>query len=362
MYFYFLFYLFSIFGLLIDPIKKREIKSYFVFLFIVLYSLVIGFRIGVKPDWYNYQFVFANFDVDKIFDYSAYSKEPGYMILNVIARFLNGTEFMMFMLVALISLFFSFLAYYRLSPKPFICILIYTSFFFINRDMGAIRAGVCYSIFLFSLLYLYDYKLKKYYAMVVFSSLFHITGILGIVVPLLYKIFNSRNRLFLILIFSIVFYFSDLSFYILKLLGGLNYISIISNKANAYAGSSELVYEISFFDLTNIKNLFISFIGLFFFKTISNKCKYFNIILFVFIVGTSFRIAFSDLGVIAGRGYAIFNTVEPILLSYFYFISNTRYYKIFYYISIVLYGLLFLFLSIYKYKTFPYINYIFSAY
>lgn len=358
MYYYLLFFSMTVICLPFDYFKSKERKLIFIFILVLTFSIISGFRVGVKPDWYNYSWIFENFQESQMFNYSSYSKEPGYMLLNYIVRMTYDSKYFLFSIIAFLSISLTFFSYYRMSATPFLCILIYISFFFVNRDMGAIRAGLAYSFFLFSISYINSKS--KFYILNLLGFSIHFTSILSFFIPSVYRYLIGRKVLILILLFSFLFYLagmSDILFYILSKIG----ISVISNKADAYMESQYLTYDIGLFDMTNIKNLFFSIVGIYFLKELSEKNKFFGILLVVYVIGTSFRIAFSDLGVIAGRGYAIFNTVEPLIISSIVSIRMNKVLLFFTYMFIVSFSFILLTMSVYKYTTFPYLNYIFSA-
>ncbi|MFL1808993.1 EpsG family protein [Plesiomonas shigelloides] len=323
---------------------------------IIIFTIIAGLRVGVKPDWYNYAWVFENFQVERMFDYSAYSKEPGYMVLNYIVREVYDSKYLLFSVIAFMSIGLTFYSYFKFSSNPFLCVLIYCSFFFINRDMGAIRAGIAYSIFLFGLIYINN--IYKYLSIVLIASTFHITSLLAICIPILKNRFCTPKMLALMIITSCIFGLTGLATEIIRVLSNID-ISLVARKSSAYLSSEDLVYEIDFLDLTNIKSLLFSFFSIYNYDKFKIKNSHFSVIIFVYVIGTCFRLAFSDLGVIAGRGYTIFNTVEPILISYFYGLYTSVHWRIIYYVGIIIYGITFMYLSINKYQTLPYDSLIF---
>ncbi|WP_171040469.1 EpsG family protein [Pseudoalteromonas sp. S4389] len=326
---------------------------------IVVFSFISGLRVGVKPDWYNYAWVFENFEISEIFNYSAYSKEPGYMAINLLIRCIYDSKYLLFYIIALTSITLTFISYFKMSSNAFVCILIYSSFFFINRDMGAIRAGLAYSFFLYGLTFYYT-STKKRQVLNFLSFTLHFTAILSFIVSIGMKLFDTRSKLIYMLLFSLLFYMSGVSSLVLEFFSS-SAVKVVSTKATAYMGSEELTYDIGLLDATNLKNTFFSIVCILFYNKLCTKNKFGALLIFVYILGTSIRLAFSDLGVIAGRGYTIFNTVEPLIIASFYSILPKNTLSIMaYYLFVIIFGALILIMSIYKYETYPYINYVFS--
>jgi len=330
-----------------DKIKK----SISLLLFLIL-VIVAGTRIGVKGDFYNYVDTFNHYYLfSDVFSYSSHSKEPIYMLLSVFSHNFLNVEFFFF-IIASISMFFTFKSYFKYTKYYLFSISIYLSFFFIVRDMGAIRAGVAYSIFIYSLSFLVDKKYAKFLFLTFISAGFHITTILALPISLLIIYGSKKITLIISIVLSIVVNVSGVSSIIVKFIS-ITPLGIISSKVASYLATESLTTSIPIYDLTNLKNLTISFLLLLFYEKLASINRYAPAIITVYILGSAFRVMFSDFGVLIGRGYAIFNTVEPIVITYFLYILSFKR-RMFLSLVYFLYLFIILYMGLSKHATLPY--------
>ncbi|HIF9499019.1 TPA: EpsG family protein [Photobacterium damselae] len=330
-------------------------KWYYIALFIILLSLFSGFRIGIKPDYYNYEYIFCQ--VDNGFDFiknNYFKIETGYIYLNELFVSLGFNFHSLLLFIAFTSVSLTLLSYQYFTKYIVLTTLIYFSFIYIIRDMGAIRAGLSYSILLFSLIFLVNDK-KLYFVFFVFiASLFHGSAIVFFIVYPLFYIDVKYKYLYCLLIFSLIFNLLGLSSFFLDKISSFGGVSYFETKISDYTKESIYNYQIGLLDITNIKNMFFSLISIYFIQKGLIKQKIKITIITLFVLGTCIRISLSDFAAIAGRTGGVFTTVEPLVLVFL--MESIRNYKtkVITFIFILIYCILMIFLGLYKYETYPY--------
>lgn len=340
----------------ISLFSDAKIKKSIFFLLLLTAVIVAGTRIGVKGDYYNYLAIFnAYYSFNDIFSYASHSKEPLYMLLSVLSHAYLNVEFF-FVIISFISICFTFKSYCKYTRYYLFSISIYLSFFFIVRDMGAIRAGVAYSIFIYSLSFLYDKQYIKYLLLIVVACGFHMTAVLALPMSIFIVYGMKRKILFFSIVLSVAVNITGFSDFIVRSMSMMP-LGILAYKISSYLATESLTSSIPIYDLTNLKNLTISLLLLLFYDKLVATNRYAAVIISVYILGSAFRVMFSDFGVLIGRGYAIFNTVEPIVLTYFlYLLSFKR--KVLLSFIYFLYLFIILYMGLSKHETLPYQSFI----
>lgn len=170
--------------------KNKLIVKYILFLFIVL---VIGLRYELGVDWLFYRDFFNNKD------HSVSLMEPGYKLLSSFTSFL-GFDFWLF--ICIINIFILLVLYYffkKYSPFHFFCLSIYfiSSFSF---NVEALRQIIAVAIFYIALKYYLNNEKKKYIAICLFASSFHISAILLLILPFIDNFFLKKLMKMIILV------------------------------------------------------------------------------------------------------------------------------------------------------------------
>lgn len=157
----------------------RTIMFYFLFLLLFLF---LGTRL-VGPDLYTYQSYykitppttyllqeFQKFSIITLF-------EPGYLLLNGIARSLNLTfiQFNFLFSFGIVFIFFARLRKY--TPFPLMGVLVFMAYGYMT-SFSAIRQTFAASIFFFSLYYITNNKPHKYLIGILVASTFHASALI----------------------------------------------------------------------------------------------------------------------------------------------------------------------------------------
>lgn len=143
---------------------------------IILFTLVFGLRYGVGVDYNNYVEVYeetAYYDsFMEIWDNERY--EPGFSLLLYLCHFFNAPVYILFSIMAFLEIF---LLYKTFKNEGDILIYIYATLLFttvgISSFMNIIRHIVAFCFFLYSLQYIRDNKLIKYWLCCLLALAFH---------------------------------------------------------------------------------------------------------------------------------------------------------------------------------------------
>jgi hypothetical protein len=197
---------------------------------LIVISFVVGFRYEVGVDWESYKDVFLSIKSNPNLTQNDQYMEIGYFFINQVIARVGLSYGWMFFVTALISWFFI----YKSVPKIILPLLIF--FLFVDEyffwSMNGVRQFAAISIFLFSIRFIIQGKLRNYIFFILFASLFHYSVLL--LFPIYFIPFNKiYNQKFWIFAFVLSFIFSKTPFLIdglkalLSILG--TYIPLISN-------------------------------------------------------------------------------------------------------------------------------------
>ena len=293
----------------ISPATKKAL-TLFVYVFLVLQ---MGLRWETGTDWNNYLQHFEFIDTFSSASPTLTSPEYGYNI-----------AVWLFKLVT--SSYSSFLAihaavYYYLiinSIKRYTGILFLPLMVFYCVTMGVTgsnRELIAAAIGLYSLRYIYDGKRIYFFLLVALACMFHLSAL----ILLLFPLFNRKIRpamLLLLLVCSIAIGASRLPQLIFfsggNLLGGLALL-----KAEYYLrGSQNSLLDSGLTVSGLVKRLVL--LTLFYCnrRALSEKLRYYNVMLNAYIAGVSLYFIFANsLLIIVSRGDLYFNVLEPLLLA-----------------------------------------------
>lgn len=353
----YVFSLLSFFAVLSTVKMSHNYKLIIYIYLVVVLILFSGLRqLGVGNDDEAYVNMFLSIpDIshwlsgDYIYSLRETQMEVGYLAISSTVRFFTNDYVFLFLVIASISIGISCYNYYRYSPYIFLTLVLFFVHTYLYRDMNQIRAACAAAIGLYLINQIYLKQIKKGVLTILVCGLFH-TAALALIIPFSLS-FLKVTRKKLILIFSISFVFGaiGISSFLLNILPGGNYIT---SKLISYSSVDKYVESVSLFDLSNIKNIILFFLFIFYWNKIESKVKYFKIMMVFYTVGVSWRILFSDFGIIAGRVSTFFSIVEVILIPCLLLAFKNKIIPI---IVIILYAFITLYLNLYvKDGRFPY--------
>lgn len=151
-------------------VTKKKIMLKLLFIILVLFS---GLRYEVGKDFTSYEMVFTLIEKN-IISYEITKLEKGYLILLEVVNFFNGTQQLVFLIMAIISNYFIYKFILETSDDIFMSISI---FFLVGiyyaSGFNGIRQYLAISIFLFSIKYIEEKNILKYFIFILIASLFH---------------------------------------------------------------------------------------------------------------------------------------------------------------------------------------------
>lgn len=189
--------------------KKQEFGVFFVFLIIMIYSLVAGLRGHlVGNDTANY--VTHIYYWQTLESYVRYPTEPGLKVISLLlSMFIKSPVFVLFF-VSLITngLIISRLWSYREKINFELALLIYSLYYY-AMTLSGMRQWIAVAIVFWSSKYILENKYIKYTLMLLVATLFHNTAIISLGVILLHLInkgkYNKNKLLISLLIFPPLF-------------------------------------------------------------------------------------------------------------------------------------------------------------
>jgi len=301
-------------------LKKR--MSVFVYFLLVLQ---VGLRWQTGTDWDPYFIHFEQIsNISDVF-FSIIAFEPGYTLFVLAVKYLWNSYTVFLVVHALVYYALIFSAFKKLSPYLFISLLVFyaTSMGVLGSNRQLIALGIC----LYALRYVIDKNAMKFFILIAFASLIHITAVIFIIYYFLNKDIKQL-WLLAILILSFVIGKTSLPFFLFNFVGN-NIVGMASSKALYYIEIAEdglLNNSLSVLGL--IKRLL--FMGLFIYnyKFLTLKLSYYKLIFNGYLVGLVIYFLFSSsILVLVNRGSLYFATMEVLLLASQFWVLKNKYNK-----------------------------------
>ncbi|EFI6232570.1 EpsG family protein, partial [Escherichia coli] len=168
-----------------------------------------GLRFHTGWDWEAYDYFFYELTNSNLFEISKaniFNYEPGFVLLSYISVLLHIPPFLFFSLITVTLIIKS--AYKYLGNFVYIFLLIYLYYGYFH-NFSIVRQGVAAALFAYSIRYLIA-KSYKYYILIFVAALFHMSAIMLLIVPFLYKIAN-RIPFSALLLFSLLMVYTSVS-------------------------------------------------------------------------------------------------------------------------------------------------------
>lgn len=283
------------------------------------------------------------------YSYNLLQIEPFFVLLCSIIKLFTYNYLWLFLIAAAISVFINAYNYFKYSPYVILSLILYFSHPFLYKEMGSIRTGIASAILLFTIGFIYRKKLLQFSAVTLAASLFHF-GALPFFLSYFANLLNFKKKtLYIILAAAILIGLIGISPLMIRLLPATGEIS---QKILVYYETEQYSASLGVFDITNVKLMFFSILLIFFKDKLQSRYPIFNILLFIYLVGTVWRVVFNDFGIFAARIATFFAIVEIILLPMLVTVIRIR---VLAYLSLVVYAFLALYLNLYiKQAIHPY--------
>ncbi|RRD27112.1 EpsG family protein [Fusobacterium canifelinum] len=173
-------------------LNKKKLKN----ITLVFLTLLAGLRYNVGADYLSYRLIFNRIKLgEKI------RTEPLYWLLNKIS--FNYT--FLLTLVAFLSLYLVFKFINYLDKQNFYFILFgYFSIYYLQWNLSTIRQGIAISFFLYSSIFLFEKKYKKYLFIILIGCFFHKSLVLAFLLyPILKWDIKEKYLLFMFIFFKL---------------------------------------------------------------------------------------------------------------------------------------------------------------
>lgn len=205
-----------------DKIRKnKKIYKSLKNLSVVIIILMVGLRGLIAFDSRNYYEVFKNtpnlFNLS--FEYlNNHVMEKGYLFLNSLVKTLNFNFWMVFFIVAMISLinisiFINYFSNYFFYSLAFY----YTRWLFL-KEFTQIRSGLACSFLYLGFIQLHKNKYRNYILLILIGSIFHKSVLFGLTFPIFNYFFNKKYFDKLVLIFIFILPFINTKIFLDKML------------------------------------------------------------------------------------------------------------------------------------------------
>ena len=226
---YYLLFIIALFFLLREVITKKisEISFYVIYF---LMTMMVIFRYGQGSDYFNYESIY--YEVKYLLSISFYAifyrGDPGYVILNYLSikAGFSYTFFVALFSFTIMVLFYRF--YKNVCKKSMIPLFVFYATFFLVYPFSAVRQGFGLAITL-GVLYplLIKGKYFKYVIITFLASLVHLSVLIVLLIPIIYKIRIKKNTL--LLLFSAFFVIMILDIDLFSIIPSFSRIDAYSN-------------------------------------------------------------------------------------------------------------------------------------
>lgn len=247
------------------------------------------------------------------YDYFDSRMEIGYSLLMAIVAQFTDSHIVLFLLI---GVFTAGATVYQLTLRsPYIALsaMLYFSHSYLYRDMNQMRAAIACALGLFFIHYLSSKRLIASTIIVGIASTFHMGALIYLPCLFLARYELPRWSLALFLATAICFAITGVTMLLFSVLPDLGAITI---KLNGYAKSEQYAATIPIYDLTNLKNFSLIMLGMYFWETLVKGKRYYLISFTLIVIGTCWRVAFGEFGIVAARIATFFMVSEIIFFSY----------------------------------------------
>jgi len=299
--------------------KHRDILFYGIGFVLILLA---GFReIGFDPDSDVYDGYYRNYYNITLLD----SVEYSFILLAQFFNIFSKDIHILFLFYAFWGVLLKFVAFRKYSDSLFMLTLMYISYFYEMHETCQIRTGVLSGFFLLAVPLIADGHRMKAFWLLVLGTFFHVSGLaLFPIVFLNNREFNIKRALFW---GSLI----PLSYVAVKLIGSvlltmdIPYIGVkIETYQEAEDTGQRFVSGLNVYSPLQIFSILLFYYLLFFFRTITEKCKYFPLLMKINAAGMFFFVSLSFLPVLGERVGWLYRTVTVILLPCIYYTIKPR--------------------------------------
>lgn len=282
---------------------------------VVLLSLFAGLRYN-SPDYRNYRFMFETLADPHIVhaDVVGVASDPGYLLLNKIVASFTSSYWVLFLVVAALSVCVNLSSYKKYTPYVFTAILFYFVHTYVGREMMQIRAGLACAVCLYSVRFIIDRKKWHFLAAVLVAASFHLVAICFLGSYVLCRVDIPYKVWKYILVGCIAVGCLYPLGRVIKMIPAMEMLERVQtyNSWDEYNGDLGV-----FTNPTVLKELFVLGICMRFSGALS-RFRGFKVFFDLYAFSLCWLILFHDYSIFAARIATLFSITEVILCSYFY--------------------------------------------
>lgn len=309
-----IFLLYVVYGLLVffeDYILKNQKKIIYWVTCILLIVMAGTREVGIDPDSENYENTFFNPYNDNVLD----SVEFTYIIISKAFNSITNDVHSLFLVYALLGVLLKFVAFRRYSDSWLLMVFMYISFYYELHETCQIRAGVLSGCMLLAVPCIAEGKRWMALLWIAVGTCFHLSGL--ILLPLLFfgnKPLGRYWKIALALAIPFSYVFSGLNL-------GLEFASripYIGSKLAVYTEMEEnggaQVSALNIFGPLHLLMAMIFYYLLFFADTITEKSRYFPLMLKILATALVSYAVFSFIPVMGDRMGSMYRLIIVVLL------------------------------------------------
>lgn len=308
-----IYYLLPVFSYFLFALQEKKIKPvsfiWFVACTFLLFVLIIGmFRgIGIGTDYYSYLYIFkVESDI-----------EIGFVELIRFVKYLGGGFQTFISLIFLSSFFIKIYFFQKISPIPYISIMIYLGFWFLVYDMNGIRQGLAMSITLASSWYLLNGKKKTYYLLVFLAILFHYSAIVFLpFIFILKKEFSNKIAIVFVGAFLLIAQFNISESITMFLINFLGFDNVVAEKMLTYGRDTSYNANV-LYSFSTIHRLFVMGCIMYLLPKVPINRSLRNMLLWASVISILLYLLFCNIEIIATRLSLYYRFFECISLACF---------------------------------------------
>lgn len=226
---YLFIYLWLFFIAVLESCKEyNRYKIVFASFTFILLSLFTGSRWNTGTDWGPYKELFDTLELDWTFLLNVYSFDLGYVLLNAFVKLFTNSYTMLLLVDSFLAVGIVFAFLIKYSPNPNVSFFVFYNAFFVSQFMGSNRRIISLGAALFIFYYVYANRKKGFVIWQTIAFLFHRSAFMIFFTWLIPRKRLSTERIFIILIVSLMIGIPQLPFKMIGLLG---------NALSAFAGN-----------------------------------------------------------------------------------------------------------------------------
>jgi hypothetical protein len=296
--------------------KKRNFSLGIGMLFFVIpFSLFVGFRGDVGPDYYSYIDIFNRiFSIDNLLREGLFNPvfhaEPIFNLLVAILLEVSQSSVFIFTIIALLSIGLNYTAMRKISVEYlFLVFAFYLSHDYLLKDFIQIRAGLASAIVLYSVTFLQCGRRETFYVGCFLAAGIHYSAALAFFLPAILARVGNKKTIVTALVAAFLISYFGLARYLIE--------TILQNyfwKLEIYMSDERVSYNLGFFHGMSIfRVLLIAYIYSNLTWFLANV-RYFEVLFSMLIMATLLIILFSEIAILGSRLSSIFNVAQWVLL------------------------------------------------